>query len=131
MIQSTGGGWSRELWESSKVSPLFFVQLPYPKINLLSFVLKTGLLSPPLLLHHIFYVSTIHHGSNSSQDNNANVLGTGGGNIGRGFRVGEVLKCGRGFTLKVNFPRGKNLCAQEWGEGEIIVLNAAMNQNRW
>ena len=43
--------------------------------------------------------------------------------------MGEVLKCGKGFTLKVNFPGGKNLCAQEWGEGEIIVHNAAMNQN--
>ena len=43
--------------------------------------------------------------------------------------MGEVLKCGRGFTLKVNFPEGKNLCAQEWGDGEIIVHNAAMNQN--
>ena len=49
---------------------------------------------------------------------------------GRDFRVGDILKCGWGFTLKVNFPGGKNLCAQEWGgEGEIIVHNAAMNQN--
>ena len=31
--------------------------------------------------------------------------------------MGEVLKCGRGFILKVNFPGGKNLCAQEWGGG--------------
>ena len=31
--------------------------------------------------------------------------------------MGEVLKCGRGFTLKVNFTGGKNLCAQESGEG--------------
>ena len=43
--------------------------------------------------------------------------------------MGEVLKCGRGFTLKVNFPGGKNLCAQDGGEGEIIVHIAAMNQN--
>ena len=27
------------------------------------------------------------------------------------------------------FPGGKNLFAKEWGEGEIIVHNAAMNQN--
>ena len=33
-----------------------------PKIHLLSFVLKKKLLSSPLLLHHIFYVSPIYHG---------------------------------------------------------------------
>ena len=47
-------------------------------------------LSPPLLLHHIFYVSTIHHGSNRTQDSNANVLWTGWWEYwksGRGFRV--------------------------------------------
>ena len=93
---------------------------------------KTSLLSPPLLLHHIFYVSTIHHGINRTQDNNTNVLWTGWWEYwrsGRGFRVGEVLKCGRGFTLNVNFPGGKNLCEKEWREGEVNVHNAAMNQN--
>ena len=93
------------------------------------FLNKTSLLSPPLLLHHIFYVSTIHQCSNRTQDNNANVLWTGWWEYwrsGRCFRVEEVLKCGRGFTVKVNFPGGQNLFAQEWG-GEIIVHNAAMN----
>ena len=52
---------------------LIIIVLQYPKIHLLSFVLKKNL-SPPLLFHQIFYVSTIHHGSNRTQDNNANVL---------------------------------------------------------
>ena len=60
--------------------------------------LKKKSLSPPLLLHHIFYVSTIHHGSNRTQDNNANVLWTGWWEYwksGRGFRVESVLVCMR------------------------------------
>ena len=32
---------------------------------------KNKLVVPSLRLHHIFYVSTIHHGSNRRQDNNA------------------------------------------------------------
>ena len=44
--------------------------------------------------------------------------------------MGEVLKCGRGFTLKVNFLEGKIFVHRKGGEGgEIIVHNAAMNQN--
>ena len=108
------------------------------------------LLSPPLLPHHIFMFPPFTMAAIGHMITMQMCCEQGCGNIGeveevfwveevlnvnrcwrsgRGFRVGEVLKCGRGFTFKVNFPGGKNLCAQEWGGGEIIVHNAGMNQN--